>query len=177
MEENRNQESIYNKTVEKGKEEERTEKDLEETVFTTGGLRVPEINSPADIYKHFPRRVAFEDELSETESSNSEEIGSRENNSDSDGQVSGDLPVRSPSKTLGTGTSVRNRTVKKMLNQERSEEVASELLQSYQQTLNNLAQKVLIKDVRIDKFHGRDNEDISRWFQKLELLLVTKRIE
>ena len=36
---------------------------------------------------------------------------------------------------------------------------------------------MLIKDVRIDSFHGRDNEDISRWFEKLELLLTTKGIE
>ena len=176
-EDNRNQEAIYNKTEEKEKETERSEKDLEETVFATGGFRVPEINSPADIYKHFSRRVAFEDELSETESSSSEEIGSRENHSDSDGQVSDDLPVRSPSKPLRTDNSIRSRTVKTMFSQETSEEVASELLQSYQQTLNNLAQKMLIKDVRIDKFHGRDNEDISRWFQKLELLLTTKGIE
>ena len=33
VEENRNQESICNKTLEKGKEKERTEKDLEETVL------------------------------------------------------------------------------------------------------------------------------------------------
>ena len=64
-----------------------------------------------------------------------------------------------------------------MFNQETSEEAAAELLNSYQQTLNNLAQKMLIKDVRIDNFHGRDNEDISRWFEKLELLLTTKGIE
>ena len=113
VEENRKQESISNKTLEKGKEKERTEKDLEETVFTTGGLRVPKINSPADIYEHFPRRVAFEDELTETVSSSTEEIGSRENNSDSDDQVSDDLPVSSPSKTLKTDTSDRSRTVKK----------------------------------------------------------------
>ena len=35
VEENRKQESISNKTLEKGKEKERTEKDLEETAFTT----------------------------------------------------------------------------------------------------------------------------------------------
>ena len=177
VEENRDQESIYNKTVEKGKGKERTEKDLEETVFTTGGLRVPEINSPADIYKHFSRRVAFEDELSETGSSSSEEIGSRENSGDSDDQFSDDHPVRSPSKTLRTETSVPGKTDKNMSNQETPEEAAAELLHSYQQTLNNLAQKMLIKDIRMDKFHGRDNEDISRWFQKLELLLTTKGIE
>ena len=76
-------------------------------------MRVPEINSPADIYKHFPQRVAFEDELSETVSSGTEETGSRENDSDSDDQVSDDLPVSSPSKTLKTDTSDRSRTVKK----------------------------------------------------------------
>ena len=56
-----------------------------------------------------------------------------------------------------------------MFNQETSEEAAAELLHSYQQTLNNLAQKMLIKDVRIDNFHGRDNEDISRWFDMHEI--------
>jgi len=60
-----------------------------------------------------------------------------------------------------------------MFSQETPDEAAAELLHSYQQTLNNLAQKMLIKDVRIDNFHGRDNEDISRWFEKLELLLTT----
>ena len=64
-----------------------------------------------------------------------------------------------------------------MFSRETPEEAAAELLQSYQQTLNNLAQKMLIKDVRFDSFHGRDNEDITRWFEKLELLLTTKGIE
>ena len=108
-------------------------------------MRVPEINSPADIYKYFPRIVGFEDELAETESSSSEEIGSRENNSDSDGQLSDDHKVRSPSNTQRTDTSVRGKTVKKMFNQETSEEAAAELLHSYQQTLNNLAQKILVR--------------------------------
>ena len=177
VEENRKQESIYNKTTEKGREKEQSKTDLEETVFATGGLREPEINSPADIYKHFPRRVAFEDERSETDGSSSEEIGSRENVSDSDDQFSDDNAVRSPSNTQKAGTSVRGKTVKQMFNQETPEDVAAELLHSYQQTLNNLAQKLLIKDVRIDNFHGRDNEDISRWFEKLELLLTTKGID
>ena len=48
-----------------------------------------------------------------------------------------------------------------MFGQETSEEIAAKLLHSYQQALNNLPQKMLIKDVRIDKFHGWDNEDIS----------------
>lgn len=41
-----------------------------------------------------------------------------------------------------------------MFGQETSEEIAAKLLYSYQQALNNLPQKMLIKDVRVDKFHG-----------------------
>ena len=41
VEENRKQESIYNKTLEKGKEKEQSKEDLEELVFATGGLREP----------------------------------------------------------------------------------------------------------------------------------------
>ena len=62
--------------------------------------------------------------------------------SDSDGQLSDDLRVRSPSNTLRTDTSVHSKTAKKMFNQE--------------------TQKMLVKDVRIDKFQGRDHDDISR---------------
>ena len=158
MEENRKQEDIYNKTLEKGKEKKQTKEDQEETVFATGGLRGPVINSPADIYKHFPRRVIFEDELwerlSEAESSGSEEIGSRENTSDSDDQFSDVDAARSFLNTQGAGTSNHSTTTKKIFSQETPEEAASELLHSYQQKLNNLAQKMLIKDLRIDNFHG-----------------------
>ena len=178
---NHNQESIYRETLEKGKEKEQFKDDSGETVFITGGLRGPVIDSLADIYKHFPRRVYFEDELreglSETESSSSEEIGYRENISDSDDQISDDNTARSSVNTQKAGTSCQGTTAKKMFNEETPEETAAELLHSYQQTLNNLAQNLLIKDVRVEKFHGRDNEDISRWFEKLELLLTTKGIE
>lgn len=43
VEEYRKQESFYKKTLEKGKEKERSKKDSEETVFATGGLREPVI--------------------------------------------------------------------------------------------------------------------------------------
>ena len=98
-------------SLEKGREKKRGKEDITgENNLATGDLRVPEINSPADIYKYFPRRVGFEDELTETKSSSSEEIGSRGNTSDSDGQLSHDHTVRSPSNR--TGTSVRGKTVK-----------------------------------------------------------------
>ena len=123
-------------------------------------MRVPEINSPADIYKYFPRRVGFEDELSETESSSSEEIGSRENNSDSDGQLSDDHKVRSPSNTQRTGTSVRGKTVKKCLIKKR---LRKQQLNCYTHINKHSTtwHKRYWSDVRIDKCHGRDN-DVSR---------------
>ena len=58
---------------------------------------------------------------------------------------------------MRTDTGARSRTVKKMFNQETSKEVASELLQSYQQTLSNLAQKMLLRDVRTGNF-SRDEK-------------------
>ena len=131
--ENRNQESIYNKTLENGKEKERSKKDLEETVFATGGLRGPVINSLADIYKHFPRSVIFEDELrkrfSEAESSSSDEIGRRENISDSDVQFRDNaVPICSP--TPRKQASGQITTAKKLLSQEIWEEATAELLHS-----------------------------------------------
>ena len=117
MEENRNQESIYNKTLEKGKEKERSKKDLEKIVFATGCLREPVINSNADIYKHFPRWVTFEDELrervSETESSISGEIASRENASYAYDQFIDDNALGPSPNTKKTGTNYRGKTVEK----------------------------------------------------------------
>ena len=110
--------------------------------------------------------MVFEDELrerlDETESLSWEEIGSRENTSDSDDQFSDDNAVRLSPNTKKTGANNRGKTVKKMFSQETTEVVAAELFQSYQQTLNNLAQNMPIKDVPIDNCHGRDNEDIPR---------------
>ena len=46
-------------------EQEGLKDNLEETVPTASGLQVPVITSPADIYKYFPRRVTFQDEIRE----------------------------------------------------------------------------------------------------------------
>ena len=37
-------------------------------------------------------------------------------------------------------------------------------------------QKLFNRDVNINKFHGYENEDINRWFEKLELVLDSKGI-
>ena len=46
----------------------------------------------------------------------------------------------------------------------------------YIRALTELTQKLLNKDVNINKFHGYENEDINRWFEKLELILDSKGI-
>ena len=38
------------------------------------------------------------------------------------------------------------------------------ILEEHQRVLSTLAKSIANKDVRIDKFRGYENEDISRWF-------------
>ena len=42
--------------------------------------------------------------------------------------------------------------------------------------LTELTQELLSKEVHISKFHRHENEDINRWFDKLELNLESKGI-
>lgn len=52
--------------IEKGREKEKEkEKSTGENNLTAGGRQVPVINSPADIYKHFPVRPNYEESLKE----------------------------------------------------------------------------------------------------------------
>ena len=46
----------------------------------------------------------------------------------------------------------------------------------YIRALTELTQLLLSKDVNISKFHGYESEDINRSFEKLELVLESKRI-
>ena len=50
------------------------------------------------------------------------------------------------------------------------------ILEEHQRVLSTLAKSIANKDVRIDKFRGYENEDITRWFRKLELQLEAKKI-
>ena len=50
------------------------------------------------------------------------------------------------------------------------------ILEEHQRVLSTLAKSIATKDVRIDKFRGFENEDITRWFRKLELQLEAKKI-
>ena len=46
----------------------------------------------------------------------------------------------------------------------------------YIRALTELTQKLLNRDININKFHGYENEDINCWFEKLELILDSKGI-
>ena len=46
----------------------------------------------------------------------------------------------------------------------------------YIRALNELTQKLLTRDINVNKFHGRENDDVNRWFEKLELILESKGI-
>ena len=46
----------------------------------------------------------------------------------------------------------------------------------YIRALTELTQKLLNKDVNINKFHGYENEDVNQWFEILELVLDSKGI-
>ena len=50
------------------------------------------------------------------------------------------------------------------------------ILEEHQRVLSTLAKSIVNKDVRIDKLRGYENEDITRWFRKLELQLEAKKI-
>ena len=41
------------------------------------------------------------------------------------------------------------------------------ILEEHQRVLSTLAKSIANKDVRIDKFRGYENEDITRWFRTL----------
>ena len=112
-----------------------------------GGQRLPVINSLADIYKYFPRRTNY------GETSPDEEISRRRS-------ISPEIvEPRSPSDSSDKGS-----------------ENSSNREGEYIRALNELTQKLLTRDITINKFYGRENEDVNRWFEKLELILESKGI-
>ena len=155
------------KHSEKGRQKETI---TEENNLTAGGQQVPVINSPADIYKHFPRRVNYEESLEE------DPIESRLDSSDN-----------SDSEDYLSHSGLRKSSVPTIKKDELLSEInspkpdsdnlnKSSMEAEYLRTMNELTQKLLTKDVNINKFHGYENEDVNRWFEKLELILESKGI-
>ena len=67
-----------NKSPEKGREKERTRNDYQENTFAAGGTRVPVVNSLAEIYERFARRITYEESIQKDLESNSDTISLEE---------------------------------------------------------------------------------------------------
>ena len=166
------EEHFNEKQSRKRLEKKKDEENFTESVFVTGGLqvavnttpgvssnhtdytlraggqRVPVINSPPDIYKYFPRRANY------GETSPDEEISRN----------------RSISPAIAETRSPSDSSDKDSVN-------SSNMEGEYIRALNELTQKLLTRDININKFHGRENDDVNRWFEKLELILESKGIQ
>ena len=106
------------------------------------------INSPADLVKLVSRRIS--DVALES-------------------SISEDGFSDSSDETTSESTTTRS-------SNEQLEAMDRDFLEAHQRLLSTLADRLASRDVRVDKFRGYENEDINRWFEKLELQLSTKNI-
>ena len=181
--------------IEKGREKEKEkekEKSTGENNLTAGGRQVPVINSPADIYKHFPVRPNYEESLKEDP--NESHLDSSDN-SDFEDYFSHSGVRQSPRfttnkeelhhrETLATGTMQAE-----VLEQLREQvDFLQQELRSQQQNHREFRQRTInameqapIPDTsssqRPAPFHGFDSEDINRWLDKVEHYLNLRRIQ
>ena len=118
------------------------------------------INSPADLIKLVPQRAFREESVS---SETSVDLSSCEEENE---EVRHQLSVS----VAEEHNSYDSREAVQELTMDRS------ILEEHQRVLSTLAKRIADKDVRIDKFRGYENEDITRWFRKLELQLEAKKI-
>ena len=116
---------------------------------TSGGQQLPIITSPGDIYEHF-QRGSYKGGLLCDDSPNADSSPLLIGLTDAD---------TSSITSSSTGSSI-----------------STTMEGEYIRALQELTQKLLSKDVHINKYHGYENEDINRWFEKLELVLESKGI-
>lgn len=116
---------------------------------TSGGQQLPIITSPGDIYEHF-QRGSYEGGVLCEDSPNADLSPLLVNLTDAD----------TSSITFSSTDS----------------SISTTMEGEYIRALQELTQKLLSKDVHINKYHGYENEDINRWFEKLELVLESKGI-
>ena len=123
----------------------------------------PSINSPALIHKQVTDRINYKKPKQTRKIFRSESISSYEfETSETDGVREEDSEDSDEEKEL-----YKAKPVTKM---------EKEFLEEQQRLITALTQRLASKDVRIDKYRGYENEDINRWFEKLELQLEAKGI-
>ena len=118
------------------------------------------INSPADLIKLVPQRAFREESVSSETSVDSSSC--EEENGEVRHQLS--VSVAEEHNSYDPREAVQELTI------------VRSILEEHQRLLWTLAKRIANKDVRIDKFRGYENEDITRWFRKLELQLEVKKI-
>lgn len=116
---------------------------------TSGRQQLPIITSPGDIYEHFQR-------------------GSYEG-----GLLCDDSPSADSSPLL---VSLTDADTSSITSSSADSSISTTMEGEYIRALQELTQKLLSKDVHINKYHGYENEDINCWFEKLELVLESKGI-
>lgn len=164
------------------------EKESEETVLTTGGLRVPVTTSPADIYKHFPRRVTENSDSSSEETSSSSSSESDDQRSDSN-EESLHTATKNKENISAVDASLNTDNMQAQVLEELQAQVASlkdqlesqqERQRDFQRHTVNAFEPTPIPDTassqRPAAFHGFDSEDINRWLDKVENYLKLRRI-
>ena len=105
---------------------------------------MPIITSPGDIYEHF-QRGSYKGGLLCDDSPNADSSPLLIGLTDAD---------TSSITSSSTGSSI-----------------STTMEGEYIRALQELTQKLLSKDVHINKYHGYETEDINCWFEKLELVL------
>ena len=179
--------------IEKGREKEKEkEKSTGENNLTAGGRQVPVINSPADIYKHFPVRPNYEESLKEDPN---ESHSDSSDNSDFEDYFSHSGVRQSPLFTsdkeeLHTRENLATGTMQAEVLEQLREQVdfLQQELRSQQQNHREFRQRTInameqapIPDTsssqRPAPFHGFDSEDINRWIDKVEHYLNLRRIQ
>ena len=118
------------------------------------------INSLADLIKLVPQRTFCEESVSSETSVDSSSC------EEENGEVRHQLrvPVAEENNSYDPREAVQELTMDRSI------------LEEHQRVLSTLAKSIASKDVRVDKFRGYENEDITRWFRKLELQLEAKKI-
>lgn len=141
------------------------------------------INSNSDTRPEVTSRINYKKpkqtkKLIRSDSVSSEEFSSTETESEREySEDSGDKDIQKSNRKIikesGKSSSEEEKGQDKTNSAKKMEK---EFLEEQQRLLTALTQGLASKDVRIDKFHGYENEDINRWFDKLELQLEAKRI-
>ena len=158
-----------------------------------GGQPLPNINSPADIYEHFSRRVDYRDNFKTGTPPSSNLTGSRNktDRTSEDSSDNGECESALPATNIGncntcdaTGTMQAEELTKlqdQILALQQELKSQQEKAHVFRTKTISAFEQTPIPDVssphRPTAFHGFDSEDINRWLDKVENYLTPRRID